>query len=411
MKNNSSGFKKFLMLWMGEFISSIGGGLTSFGLAVYVFNETGSAASMAIVSLLAFLPTLILSAPAGVLADRYDRRLLMMLGDGLSGLGILYILICMIIGQASLAQICIGVSISSIFSALLEPSYRATITDILTKEEYSKASGMVSLAGSARYLISPMLAGFLLAVSDIKLLLIIDICTFIVTVSTTLVVKRGITAKEIDKQESFLSSFKDGWKAITEKRGVFVLILMSSIVTCFMGVFQILAEPMVLDFADSTTLGIVETVCACGMLAASLILGIKGIRKGYARVLGISLAFSGITMALFGLKQNVYLMCAAGFLFFAALPFTNNCLDYLARTNIPDEKQGRAWGLIGFLSQLGYVAAYGLSGVAADALAENLNVSVGIGSSYVVMISGGLLLVTAVVLFLLRSVRELERKE
>ena len=411
MKNGSSGFKKFLLLWAGEFISSIGGGLTSFGLAVYVFNETESAASMAVVSLLAFLPPLILSAPAGVLADRYDRRLLMMLGDGLSGLGILYILICMIIGRASLVQICIGVSVSSVFSALLEPSYRATITDILTKEEYSKASGMVSLAGSARYLISPMLAGFLLAVSDIRLLLIIDICTFIVTVSTTLVVKRGITAKKIDKQESFLSSFKDGWKAITEKRGVFVLILMSSIVTCFMGVFQILAEPMVLDFADSTTLGIVETVCACGMLVASLILGIKGIKKGYAKVLGISLAFSGVTMAGFGLKQNVYLMCVAGFLFFATLPFTNNCLDYLARTNIPDEKQGRAWGLIGFLSQLGYVVAYGLSGIVADGIAESLDVSVGIGSSYVVMISGGLLLLTAVVLFSLRSVRELERKE
>ena len=131
---------------------------------------------------------------------------------------------------------------------------------------------MISPAVSARYLISPMPAGFLLAVSDIKLLLIIDICTFIVTVPTTLVVKRGITAKETDKQKSFLSSFNDGWKAITEKRGVFALILMSSIVTCFMGVFQILAEPMVLDFADSTTLGIVETVCACGMLAASLIL-------------------------------------------------------------------------------------------------------------------------------------------
>ena len=411
MGNVDSGFKKFLLLWAGELISSIGGGLTSFGLAVYVFNETGSAASMAIVSLLAFLPTLILSAPAGVLADRYDRRLLMMLGDGLSGLGILYILICMLMGHASLVQICIGVLISSVFSALLEPSYRATITDILTKEEYSKASGMVSLAGSARYLISPMLAGFLLAVSDIKLLLIIDICTFIVTVSTTLVVKRGLAAKKNENQESFLSSFKDGWKAITEKKGVFVLILMSSVVTCFMGTFQILAEPMVLDFSDSTTLGIVETVCACGMLVSSLILGIKGIKKGYARVLSISLAFSGLTMAGFGLKQNVILMCAAGFLFFAALPFTNNCLDYLARTNIPDEKQGRAWGLIGFLSQLGYVFAYGLSGVLADGLAEALNVSVGIGASYVVMISGGLLLLTAIVLSLMKSVKELERPE
>ena len=83
-------------------------------------------------------------------------------------------------GPASLTHICIGVSISSIFSALLEPSYRATVTDILSKEEYSKASGMISLAGSARYLISPMLAGLLLAVSDIKLLLVIDICSFII---------------------------------------------------------------------------------------------------------------------------------------------------------------------------------------------------------------------------------------
>ena len=181
--------------------------------------------------------------------------------------------------------------------------------------------------------------------------------------TTTQIVKRGITAREIDNQESFLSGFQDGWKAITEKRGVFVLILMSSVVTCFVGTFQILAEPMALDFADSTALGVVETVCACGMLVSSLILGIKGIKKGYAKVLSISLAFSGITMAGSGIRQNVYLMRGAGFLFFAALPFINNCLDYLARTNISDEKQGCAWGLIGFLSRLGYVAAYGLSGI------------------------------------------------
>ena len=68
-----------MLLWAGELISSIGGGLTSFGLGVYVFQKTGSAASTALVTLLAFLPTLLLSVPAGVLADRYDRRLLMML--------------------------------------------------------------------------------------------------------------------------------------------------------------------------------------------------------------------------------------------------------------------------------------------------------------------------------------------
>lgn len=407
MKNNT-GFKKFLLLWLGELISSIGGGLTSFGLAIYVFNETGSAASMAVVSLLAFLPTLILSAPAGVLADRYDRRLLMMIGDGFSGIGILYILACMFSGHASLMQICIGVSISSIFSALLEPSYRATITDILTKEEYSKASGMVSLAGSARYLISPVLAGVLLAVSDIKLLLFIDICTFMITVIITGIVKRGIVSRNIIEQESFISSFKEGWKAITIKKGVFVLIIVSSVMTCFMGTFQILVEPMVLDFTDSTTLGIVETICASGMLISGLILGVKGIKKGYVKILSSSLALAGITMALFGVKQNIYLMCVAGALFFAMLPFANNCLDYLVRVNISDEKQGRAWGLIGFLSQLGYVVAYSLSGLLADSIAEHLNTSVGIGAAYVVIISGVLLVITSIILFLLNSVRVLE---
>ena len=73
----SKNFRKFLLLWSGELISSIGGGLTSFGLGVYIFRQTGSVASMALITLLGFLPTLLLSVPAGVLADRYDRRLLM----------------------------------------------------------------------------------------------------------------------------------------------------------------------------------------------------------------------------------------------------------------------------------------------------------------------------------------------
>ena len=84
-------FNRFLLLWAGELVSSIGGGLTSFGLGVYIFKQAGSAANMALITLLAFLPTLLLSVPAGVLADRYDRRLLMMLGDGYSAVGILYI--------------------------------------------------------------------------------------------------------------------------------------------------------------------------------------------------------------------------------------------------------------------------------------------------------------------------------
>ena len=402
-------FRKFLLLWSGELISSIGGGLTSFGLGVYIFQQTGSAASMAVVTLLGFLPTLLLSVPAGVLADRYDRRLLMMIGDGCSAIGILYILLCMMSGGATLAQICIGVFISSFFSALLEPSFRATITDLLTREEYSRASGLVSLAGSARYLFSPVIAGFLLTISDIKLLLIIDICTFFLTVASAAVVRKGIGSKAAEKTESFLQSMKAGWRVLRANRGILILVAISSAITLFMGVFQILAEPLILSFADAKTLGIAETICACGMLVSGVLLGVKGLKGHYVRILGLAFIAAGLFMLGFGLFESIIPICLFGFLFFMTLPLANNCLDYLMRTNIPEDAQGRAWGLIGFISQLGYVVAYALAGTAADTLGQIGGRGVGRGAALVVMIAGICMAATAAVILIPKNIRKLEQ--
>ena len=397
-----------MLLWSGELVSSIGGGLTSFGLGVYVFNQTGSAAQMALITLLGFLPTFLFSVPAGVLADRYDRRILMMIGDGFSAFGILYILICMMQGPVAIWQIGIGVFVSASFQALLAPAYQATITDLLTKEEYSRASGLVNIAASSRYLISPMIAGFLLTVSDVKLLMIIDICTFFLTVTSTLVVKKGIATKKAEEKETFGESLKNGWRAIHDRRGVFVLILVSSAITLFMGVFQILAEPMVLAFSDAKTLGVTETICASGMLVSSIFLGIRGIKKNYVRVMSLSLMMAGVAIFGFGMWENILPMAISGFGFFLMLPFANNCLDYLVRTNIPDELQGRAWGLIGFLSQIGYVIAFGASGLLSDFLGKTFDIGVGRGAALVVQGSGVCLFLIALVLLRLKSVRETE---
>lgn len=398
-----------MLLWTGELISSIGGGLTSFGLGVYVFQRTGSAAGMALVTLLGFLPTLVLSVPAGVLADRHDRRLLMMIGDGCSALGIIYILICMMNSGASLPQICIGVFVSACFSALLEPAFRATITDLLTKDEFSKASGLVSLAGSARYLFSPIIAGFLLTMSDIRLLLVIDISTFFLTVISAAVVRKGITANLPEKRERFFESAREGWRILRSKRGVMILVLVSSGISLFLGMFQILAEPLILSFEDAKTLGIAETLCACGMLVSSLLLGVIGLKGHYVRTLGSALAFAGICMIGFSLFENMIPICLFGFLFFAALPFANNCLDYLTRTNIPDEAQGRVWGLVGFLSQLGYVVAYAVSGAAADAIGRIGERGVGRGAALVIIIAGICQAAIAVMIWFPKSIRTLEQ--
>ena len=405
---SKSNFKKFILLWSGELISAIGGGLTSFGLGVYVFEKTGSAAGMAIVTLLGFLPTLVLSIPAGVIADRYDRRVLMMCGDGGSAIGIIYILICMLRGEVSLVQICIGVFISSVFSALLEPAYKATVSDLLTPEEYSKASGLVSLAGSARYLVSPVIAGILLSVSDVKLLLVIDICTFFLTVISTFVVKKGLKESKVSEQVSFKESLKTGWNAICKKRGVLLLVLVSALLTLFIGTFQILAEPLILSISNAKTLGIAETICASGMLVSSLFIGFFGIKSKYVKILSLSLAFAGLFIFAFGMFKTVPFITAAGFGFFMMLPFANTCLDYLVRTNTDKELQGRIWGFIGFLSQIGYVIAYGCSGILADSIAKVRNISVGRGAGVVVSVAGVALIILSIVMLFIKDIKKLD---
>ena len=139
-------------------------------------------------------------------------------------------------------------------------------------------------------------------------------------------------------------------------------------------------------------------------------MGARGIKKGYVKVLSLSLTVAGVAMVLFGVKENIYLICGAGFLFFAMLPFANNCLDYLVRTNIEEKYQGRAWGLIGFLSQLGYVAAYGLSGILADGIGGHFHIGVGRGAAVVIMASGILLGILALGIYPIKSVQVLDKE-
>ncbi len=423
MSDRETSFKKFLLLWSGDLVSAIGSGLTSFGLGVYIFGQTGKASLMALVTLLAFFPSLLLGPVAGILADRYDRRLLMILGDGLSAAGLLFILFHLIRGEAKLWQICAGVTLSSVFTSLLEPAYKATITDLLWPEQYSKASGMVQLAGSAKYLISPMLAGFLLTFSDIRLLLILDICTFLVTITTTLAVQIGLPRVQADKEGfSFFRELKDGWSALSGKKGLLPLTLMGALITFSLGCLQTLASPMILSFSDSAALGTLMTVITSGMLVSSIFLGCITVRR-YTDLLSVSLFGSGIFMALFGARENILFIGVAGFLFFAMLPFANASLDFLLRTNIDNRLQGRAWGLIGLISQLGYVAAYAVSGLLADyvftpllleggVLSESvgriLGTGAGRGIGFLIVLAGIFLCATSVILFFMKSVRKLE---
>lgn len=398
----------FFILWIGQLISTIGSGMTAFGLSVYIFHETGSAAMVSLVALASFLPGLLLSVPSGTLADRYDRRALMMVGDGLSALGVAAILASIAFG---LPFWCIlaGSVISSAFSSLLEPAFKATISDVLSKEEFAKASGLNGISSGARFIISPLLAALILSISSIKVILAIDILTFIPTLFGAWVVKNRLGKRNAAKENSKKVSLLTGFRTIRRNRGILVLTVYTSLLTLFMGTFQILSEPMVLSFSTSMVLSVLEVICASGMLVSSMILSKRGVRGSYRKALVVSLSVAGIGMVGFGLTMRLAVMAVFGFVFFLAIPYANTALDYLVRSNLNHEEEGSAWGAIGFISQIGYVVSYSTSGFLADTAARTFDLTVGRGCAVMILVSGVFLAILSLPLGCLSSIRRLEK--
>ncbi len=363
--------KQFKIIWLGELVSGIGSGMTAFALSVYVYRLTGSVSAVSLVTLLAYLPTILLSPLGGVLADRYDRRLLMILGDLCSGMGLLYLLLAIQNGEKGFAVILIAVIVNAVFVALLEPSYKATVTDLLTKEEYAKASGMVQMAGNAKYLISPALAGILLSFADIRLILLIDIGTFFMTVAAVASVRKTIR-KPAEKVciTGIAGELKKGISWIAKNEGVAALVVIMALLCFFVGFIQTLTAPMILAAADAKTVGLMESLCAVGMLIGSIFIGIFGIKKRHADILFASALAGGILMSLAGVNKNLNFVGIVLFLFFFSIPFLNTCADVLLRVSIPDALQGRVWGLVSLLTQAGTVFAYAVCGVLADRIFE-----------------------------------------
>ncbi|MDQ0191700.1 MFS transporter [Paenibacillus wynnii] len=421
---NNKSFNKFLIVWMGQMISSIGVGLTAFSLGVYAFEKTNTATSAALITLFSFLPSILLRPVGGVLADRYDRRVMMILGDLGSALGLVFILFVMLTGDVQLWQIYVGVTISSIFAALQSPAYKASATDLLTDEQFSKGSGLVQLAESAKFLFSPIIAGFLLSITKIENILIIDISTFAVAILAVLFVKKNLqTVSKESENQNFLTDLKEGWNAISSSKGILLLVTIISIVTFYLGFLQTLIGPMILSFSDARTLGTFQSVSAVGMIISSLVIGIFSVSKKYSRMLVWGMVFAGLSFSLLGLTTNLYFIIGAGFLFLSALPFINTSADVLVRQNISNEKQGRVWGIIGILSQLGFVVAYSLAGFLADhvfnplleeggllapSIGEIIGTGPGRGIGLLFIIAGVLVMVLAGITSRFESIKSLE---
>jgi MFS family permease len=179
------------------------------------------------------------------------------------------------------------------------------------------------------------------------------------------------------------------------------------------GTIQELSTPLVLSFTNFETLSLMITIAALGMVVSSLFIGGLEMKGHKIMIFSIAAFMAGVAMVGFGVLENIFSLTLFGFLFFATLPFMNSIADFFVRVNIPNHLQGRVFGIIGTVSQLGYLLAYALSGFLSDfvfrpllseggALAGTVGRVIGIGSGrgigLLIILEGFILVVFAIIL-------------
>ena len=367
---------RFIMLWMGQLLSGLGSGMTGFALGVYAFQVTGTVTSFSMVVLALFVPSILLKPIGGVLTDQFNRKRLIIVGDLGAALSVLALITVVADAAPAFWKVYLLVGSGSAFGALREPAYKASITDLVTEDQFSRAGGLVQLAASAQHLLAPLCAGVLMSAGVIGTVLLIDLATFLAAITATLVITVSEQLHRVGGTPGWFGrDMREGWSVITRDPIVIRIVTVISAVTIFVGFMQTLLHPKLLLVTGPGTVGAIQSLASIGMIGSCLILGVVAVTRRHDRMLFLGLTIAGAGMSLVGWSSSIVVSGVALFIFFAALPLINTSAEVLIRSRIPNDLQGRAWGIIGFLSQIGYIVAFASAGVLVDRVFKPLFVS------------------------------------
>src|SRR5512139_645549 len=181
-RKQPTGMFGFTLVWAGQLVSVLSTNMTVFALTIWVFEETGSATALGLMQVFFITPYLLITPFAGVMVDRHNRKLMMMISDLVAGLATVAILILQAFGVLQVWHLYAAAIFQGLGNAFQWPAYSAAISTMISKEQYGRANGMMSLIDMGPGILAPLLAGALLPVIGLTGILSLDVVTFVLAI-------------------------------------------------------------------------------------------------------------------------------------------------------------------------------------------------------------------------------------
>jgi len=342
-----TGFRGFLTIWAGQFASLFGSGMTSFALTIWIYQQTQSPMSLTLSAFFATFPMLVFGPISGALADRFPRKLLLIASDFMAGLATLALLGVYQSGYLEVWHIYIAVTIAGIADSIQVPALMGSVTLMVPQKHYSRASGLQELAGTASSIFAPVAAASLLALTDLREILWIDLGTFGLAILTLGIAHIPQPAEtEIGKaaQGSLFQDMLYGFKFVLARPSLRGLqaIWMSANLFATTGNVLIAALVLARTGGDQLVLSGVEAILSAGAVVGGVVISAWGGPRHKVRGALIAMALCGLFgRMLFGLGRSFVTWIPGAFFVFFFIPILNGCLAPVWLSKVAPDVQGR----------------------------------------------------------------------
>lgn len=346
--------KNITLFLSSQTISLFGSSIVQYAMMWYITLTTESGVMMTLYILCGFIPTFLLSPFAGVWADRFQRKMLIIMADGLIALATLILALLFFLGYKSIWFFFILVGIRAIGAGIQTPAIGAILPQIVPKDKLTKVNGINGSIQAVIMFISPMISVPLLMYASMEFIFLIDVVTAAIAICTLLFFLKIPSHKKASSVEpvSYLSDFLKGLQYINRHKYLKTFFIFLAIFFVLMAPASFLTPLQVTrSFGDDYwRLSAIEIAFSVGMIAGGGIIASWGGFSNKVKTMGFSSAVMGLCTLALGVVPIFWIYLLFMVFFGVALPIFSTPANVLLQEKIEEEYLGRVFGIMGMIS-------------------------------------------------------------
>ncbi|HEY9856454.1 MAG TPA: MFS transporter [Stenomitos sp.] len=339
--------RNFRLLWLGQATSVLGDRVHQLAVLWWVLNHSGSPALVGAVMVATSVPVVLVGPFAGAIADRVDRRRLMLTCDLVRM--VLVALMAFLAFQGLLTVplvLALSVLLSAV-GALFTPASMAMVPEVVPPEQMLRANSLQELTTQGAGILGPALGGALVAALGAQAAFGLNALTFLVS-AIVLLAMRHQPGPMPASGESYWQTLAGGAAILRERPGIASLLASFAIANLFLAPIPVLLPVFAKDVfhAGASGLGMLEGTLGAGMIVAALVLARRGDVSRKVALISGSFVLQGAMMLMMALRPSFYGFGVGLAVLGGALSALNIVVVAAFQRSIPGEQLGRFMGLL-----------------------------------------------------------------